>query len=126
MAVSKKQKRKPVRRYTVRVYDEAVARRLEGLAESSGYREMSAFFVESPLRNAEGGLSPWELQALEILTFQLGVQSKITAQALGKLKKDKNTPAQEALLEQAAQSKEVLALVQAILGPKLSPGTRGR
>ncbi|MDQ3802646.1 MAG: hypothetical protein M3416_02165 [Acidobacteriota bacterium] len=126
MAVSKKQKRKPVRRYTVRVYDEAVARRLEGLAESNGYREMSAFFVESPLRNAEGGLSPWELQALEILTFQLGVQSKITAQALGKLKKDKNTSAQEALLEQAAQSKEVLALVQAILGPKLSPGTRGR
>lgn len=124
MAVSKKQKRKPVRRYTVRVYDEAIARRLEELAESLGYREMCAFFVESPLRNAEGGLSPWELQALEILTFQLGVQSKITAQALAKLKKDKNAPIEHALLELATQLKEVLALVKAILSAKLAPSRR--
>jgi hypothetical protein len=112
----KKPVRKPVRRYTVRVYEEATARRLEQLAESSGYREMSAFFVESPLLVAENSLTPWELQALEVLTFQLGVQAKVVEEALKKLKRDGDAPVREALVEQATRSAEALTLIRAVIG----------
>ena len=112
----KKPVRKPVRRYTVRVYEEATARQLEQLAESTGYREMSAFFVESPLRIAEESLTPWELQALEVLTFQLGVQVKVVEEALKKLKRDGDAAVRETLIEQAARSAEALALIRAIIG----------
>jgi hypothetical protein len=122
----KKSGRKPARRYTVRVYEEETARRLEELAESSGYREMSAFFVESPLRSLENSLTPWELQALEILTFQLGVQTKIVEAALKKLKRDGDAPVRETLVEQAARSAEALALVRAIIGAAPSPGKQKR
>lgn len=112
----KKHVRKPVRRYTVRIYEEATARRLEQLAESTGYREMSAFFVESPLRSAEESLTPWELQALEVLTFQLGVQVKVVEAALKKLRRDGDTRVRDALVEQAARSAEALELIRAIVG----------
>lgn len=112
----KKPVRKPVRRYTVRVYEEATARQLEQLAESTGYREMSAFFVESPLRIAEESLTPWELQALEVLTFQLGVQVKVVEAALKKLKRDADATVKAALIEQAARSAEALDLIRAIVG----------
>lgn len=112
----KKPVRKPVRRYTVRVYEEATARQLEQLAESTGYREMSAFFVESPLRIAEVSLTPWELQALEVLTFQLGVQVKVVEAALKKLKRDADATVKAALIEQAARSAEALDLIRAIVG----------
>lgn len=122
----KKPVRKPARRYTVRVYEEETARQLEDLAESSGYREMSVFFVESPLRSAEGSLSPWELQALEVLTFQLGVQVKVVEAALKKLKRDGDAQVCDALVEQAARSAEALALVKAIIGAMPSPGKQKR
>lgn len=112
----KKPVRKPVRRYTVRVYEEATARQLEQLAESTGYREMSAFFVESPLRIAEESLTPWELQALEVLTFQLGVQVKVVEAALKRLKRDADATVKAALIEQAARSVEALDLIRAIVG----------
>lgn len=112
----KKPVRKPVRRYTVRVYEEATARQLEQLAESTGYREMSAFFVESPLRIAEESLTPWELQALEVLTFQLGVQVKVVEAALKKLKRDADATVKAALIEQAVRSAEALDLIRAIVG----------
>jgi hypothetical protein len=108
--------RKPVRRYTVRVYEEATARQLEQLAESSGYREMSVFFVESPLLIAENSLTPWELQALEVLTFQLGVQVKVIEDALKKLKRAADAPVRDALVEQAARSAEALTLIRAVIG----------
>lgn len=117
----KKPVRQPARRYTVRVYEEETARRLEDLAESSGYREMSAFFVESPLRSLENSLTPWELQALEILTFQLGVQVKVVEAVLKKLKRDGDAPVREALVEQARRSSEALALVRGIIGEAPSP-----
>nr|QEO73711.1 hypothetical protein [uncultured bacterium] len=112
----KKPVRKPVRRYTVRVYEEATARQLEHLAESTGYREMSAFFVESPLRIAEESLTPWELQALEVLTFQLGVQVKVVEAALKKLRREGDAQVRDALVEQAARSAEALDLIRAIVG----------
>lgn len=108
--------RKPVRRYTVRVYEEATALQLEQLAESTGYREMSAFFVESPLRLAEESLTPWELQALEVLTFQLGLQVKVVEAALKKLKRDADATVKAALIEQAARSAEALDLIRTIVG----------
>ncbi len=117
----KKPVRKPARRYTVRVYEEETACKLEDLAESTGYREMSAFFVETPLRNLENSLTPWELQALEILTFQLGVQVKIVEAALKRLKRDYDAPVREALVEQARRSAEALALVESIIGKAPSP-----
>jgi hypothetical protein len=125
----KARRREPVRRFNVRVYDEETARQLEALAETTGYREMSRFFVETPLRNQEARLSPFELQALKILGFQLGYQGEVVAQALGKLKEDKNVQVREVLAEQAAQAKEVLALVRGILGdapPAEARGKRGK
>jgi hypothetical protein len=126
ISAKKGPKRKPVKRYTVRIYDEETVRELEELAQSTGYREMSNFFVESSLRSAEGSLSPWELQALEILTFQLGVQIKVVEAALEKLEQDNDAPVQTALVGQAARSKEALDLVQAILGPAASPSKQRR
>lgn len=117
----KKPVRKPARRYTVRVYEEETARKLEDLAESAGYREMSVFFVETPLLNLENSLTPWELQALEILTFQLGVQVKVAEAALKKLERDGDAPVREALVEQARRSAEALALVESIIGESPSP-----
>jgi hypothetical protein len=122
----KKPGRKPVRRYTVRVYEEATARQLEQLAESSGYREMSVFFVESPLLIAENSLTPWELQALEVLTFQLGVQAKVVEAALKRLKRDGDAPVRGALVEQAARSAEALTLIRAIIGDTPSRQERKR
>ena len=122
----KARRREPVRRYNVRVYDEKTARQLEALAETTGYREMSPFFVEMPLRNSETRLSPFELQALKVLGFQLGYQGEVVAHALEKLKMDNGTDVHGLLAEQAAQSKEVLTLVKAILGDTPSPETRGR
>jgi hypothetical protein len=122
----KKSVRKPVRRYTVRVYEEAAARRLEQLAESTGYREMSTFFVESPLRITEECLTPWELQALEVLTFQIGVQAKVIEEAVKILKRDADAPVREALVEQAARSAEALALIRAIIGDTQSRRKRKR
>lgn len=121
VVAQKGQKRKPVRRFTLRVYEEEIARKLEELAESTGYREMSVFFVESSLRSAEGNLTPWELQALEVLTFQLGVQVKVVEAALKKLKRDGDAPVREALVEQARRSAEALALVKSIIGEAPSP-----
>jgi hypothetical protein len=122
----KARRSEPVRRYNVRVYDEEIARQLEALAEATGYREMSPFFVETPLRNPETRLSPFELQALKVLDFQLAYQGEVVAEALEKLKADKGADVRAMLAEQAAQSKEVLALVKAILGDAPAPETRGR
>lgn len=122
----KARRSRPVRRYNVRVYDEEIACQLEALAEAAGYREMSPFFVEMPLRNPETRLSPFELQALKVLDFQLAYQGEVVAEALEKLKADKGADVRGMLAEQAAQSKEVLALVKAILGDAPAPETRGR
>jgi hypothetical protein len=122
----KARRRQPVRRYNVRVYDEEIARQLEELAESTGYREMSPFFVETPLRNPGTCLSPFELQALKVLGFQLGYQGEVVADALEKLKKDNCADVHGLLAEQAAQSKEILSLVRAIIGDASSPETRGK
>jgi hypothetical protein len=110
----------------VRVYEEATARKLEELAESTGYREMSVFLVESPLLIAERGLTPWELQALEVLTFQLGVQAKVVEAALEKLKRDGDAPVREALVEQAARSAKALGLIRTIIGDTPSRGKQKR
>lgn len=77
---------------------------------------MSAFFVESPLRIAEESLTPWELQALEVLTFQLGVQVKVVEGALKKLKRDADATVKATLIEQATRSAEALDLIRAIVG----------
>jgi hypothetical protein len=122
----KARRSRPVRRYNVRVYDEETARRLEALAEATGYREMSPFFVETPLRNPGTRLSPFELQALKVLDFQLAYQGEVVAEALEKLKADKGADVRGMLAEQAARSKEVLALVKAILGDAPAPERRGR
>lgn len=87
---------------------------------------MSPFFVETPLRNPEGRLSPFELQALKVLGFQLGYHGEVVAHALEKLKTDNGAEVHELLAEQAAQSKEVLSLVKALLGDTPSPEGRGR
>jgi hypothetical protein len=112
----KAKKRQPVRRYTVRVYEEKTAQQLERLAENEGYREMCEFFVDGRLRSSVGGLSPFQMQALEVLGFQLECQSNIVAQALAFSKRDKNAKVDSVLLEQAEESKEALSLVMAILG----------
>ena len=122
----KARRSQPVRRYNVRVYDEQIAQQLEELAEAMGYREMSPFFVETPLRNAGTRLSPFELQALKVLQFQLGYQSEVVEEALRKLKEDNSADVRGMLSEQAAQSKEILALVRAILGDAPAPETRGK
>ena len=122
----KARRRDPVRRYSVRVYDEEIAQQLEGLAEATGYREMSPFFVETPLRNTGARLSPFELQALKVLQFQLGYQSEVVEEALRKLKEDNSADVRGMLTEQAAQSKEILALVRAILGDAPAPAARGK
>ena len=122
----KARRSEPVRRYNVRVYDEEIARQLEALAEATGYREMSPFFVEAPLRTQGTRLSPFELQALKVLDFQLAYQGEVVAEALEKLKADKGADVRAMLAEQAARSKEVLALVKAILGDAPAPETRGR
>ena len=116
----------PVRRYSVRVYDEQIARQLEELAEATGYREMSPFFVETPLRNQGTRLSPFELQALKVLGFQLGYQGEVVEEALRKLKEDNSAEVYGMLAEQAAQAKETLALVKAILGDAPAPEARGK
>lgn len=116
----------PVRRYSVRVYDEQIARQLEELAEPAGYREMSPFFVETPLRNQGTRLSPFELQALKVLGFQLGYQGEVVEEALRKLKEDNSAEVYGMLAEQAAQAKETLALVKAILGDAPAPEARGK
>lgn len=122
----KARRRQPVRRYNVRVYDEEIARQLEGLAEATGYREMSPFFVETPLRNSGTRLSPFELQALKVLQFQLGYLGEVVAEALKKLKEDNGADVRGMLAEQAAQSKEILILVKAILGDAPAPEARGK
>jgi hypothetical protein len=122
----KARRRRPVRRYNVRVYDEKTAQQLEELAEATGYREMSPFFVETPLRNPETRLSPFEIQALKVLGFQLAYQGKVVDDALEKLKADNGAEVHGVLAEQAAQSKEVLALVKAILGDAPSHESRGK
>ncbi len=116
----------PVRRYSVRVYDEQIARQLEELAEAAGYREMSPFFVETPLRNQGTRLSPFELQALKVLGFQLGYQGEVVEEALRKLKDDNSAEVYGMLVEQAAQAKETLELVKAILGDAPAPEARGK
>lgn len=122
-------KRRPVRRYTVRVYEEETARRLEALAEVEGFREMSRFFVEGRLSVDKRGLSPFELQALEVLGFQLQYLGEMTALALEKLEK-KDAPVCQALREQSTEVKESLLLVEAILGkipiPQRKTGRRKR
>lgn len=115
---SNARKRQPVRRYTVRVYEEETAQQLERLAEDEGYREMCEFFVDGRLRSLSGGLSPFQMQALEILGFQLECQSNVVAQALEAAKKDKNKNIDSLLLEQAEESREALSLVRAILGDR--------
>jgi hypothetical protein len=87
---------------------------------------MSPFFVETPLRNPGTCLSPFELQALKVLGFQLGYQGVVVADALEKLKKDNCADVHGLLAEQAAQSKEILSLVRAIIGDVSSPETRGK
>lgn len=122
----KVRRRQPVRRYNVRIYDEKTARQLEELAEATGYREMSPFFVETPLRNSGTRLSPFELQALKVLQFQLGYQGEVVAEALEKLKQHNGADVDGVLAEQAAQSKEILALVRTIIGDAPSPEARGK
>jgi len=125
----KARRRQPIKRYNVRVYDEEIVRQLEGLAESIGYQEMSKFFVEAPLLNAESRSSPFELQALKVLGFQLGYQSEVVAHAAEKVNEGNSAEVHGLLAEQAAQSKETLALVRAILGdapPTKARGKRGK
>jgi hypothetical protein len=87
---------------------------------------MSPFFVETPLRNSGTRLSPFELQALKVLQFQLGYLGEVVAEALKKLKEDNGADVRGMLAEQAAQSKEILILVKAILGDAPAPEARGK